>query len=500
MVQTKTIKGNYKPEDVIKEEEITPFLEEDGSDFIDEQDIWQRLNNNTEPDPQRVRDIISKAYELECLSPDDVAALLHVESPELWEEIFTAAGEIKHKVYDNRIVTFAPLYCSNYCVNNCMYCGFRCENPDAQRQQLSIQEVKDEATALAGNFGHKRLIVVYGEHPKCNVDYIVDTLQAIYDTKVDTKKGYGNIRRANVNAPPLSVDDFKKVQEAGIGTYQVFQETYHHDTYNRVHPEETIKNHYQWRLYCHHRALQADIDDWGIGALFGLYDWRFEVMGLLYHSRELENRFGIGPHTISFPRLEPASNTPHPDDNKYRVSDEDFKKIVAVLRLAVPYTGMILTARESAQVRREVIPLGITQIDASTRIGIGAYHDQYTEQEAEKQQFMLGDTRSLDEVAGELADQGIIISFCTAGYRCGRTGTHIMKLLKDGTEGTFCKANAILTYREWLDDFASEETKAKGEKVIQKELEEIREQNPELYDMVAKNYNQISNGKRDIYV
>lgn len=499
MQHINTSTKGYTPANIVKEDEIEPFLE-NGKDFINEDDIWKRLEENRNPDSARIRDIISKAYELESLHPDDTAALLHVESPELWKEIFEAAGEIKHKVYDNRIVTFAPLYCSNYCVNNCLYCGFRAENRDAERRQLSLDEVKNETAALAGRFGHKRLIVVYGEHPACDVDYIVNSLESIYSVKVKTRRGEAGIRRANVNAPPLSTAELKQIHEAGIGTYQVFQETYHHDTYNKVHPPGTIKNHYAWRLYCHHRAMQAGIDDWGIGALFGLFDWRFEVMGLLYHSRELEKQFGIGPHTISFPRLEPAANTPHPSESKYKVSDEDFKKLIAVIRLSVPYTGMILTAREPAYIRRDVMPLGITQTDASTRIGIGAYSDRYNEQESDRQQFMLGDTRSLDELAGELADQGTIISFCTAGYRCGRTGTHIMKLLKDGTEGNFCKANAVLTYREWLDDFASEETKAKGEKVIRKELEEIKNQNPELYELVKPRYEQISKGQRDLYV
>ena len=280
----------------------------------------------------------------------------------------------------------------------------------------------------------------------------------------------------------------------------MFQETYHHETYRKVHPAGTIKSNYGWRLYCHHRALEAGVDDVAIGVLFGLYDWRFEVMGLLYHAQDLEKHFdGIGPHTISFPRLEPAANTPFIQQTEYKVSDEDFKKIIAVIRLSVPYTGMILTAREPAEIRREVIPLGCTQTDASTRIGIGAYSDRYNEQEAERQQFLLGDTRSLDEVIRELAEMGYITSFCTAGYRCGRTGEHIMKLLRCGREGKFCKLNAILTFREWLDDFASEETKKAGEKVIEKEIREVKEQMPEVYPTLMEYYTRIENGERDLY-
>jgi len=299
----------------------------------------------------------------------------------------------------------------------------------------------------------------------------------------------------------MSIDDLKMLKEVGIGTYQVFQETYHHETYAKLHPEGTIKGNYQWRLYCHHRALEAGVDDVALGVLFGLYDWRFEVMGLLYHAIDLEKQFGIGPHTISFPRLEPAADTPFVQQTKYKVSDEDFIKLIAVIRLSVPYTGMILTAREPAHIRRDIIASGmITQTDASTRIGIGAYSDRYTEQELERQQFELGDTRSLDEVIRELAEMGFITSFCTAGYRCGRTGDKIMTLLRTGKEGVFCKLNAVLTFREWLDDFASEETKIGGEKVIKKELEELKERVSEkVYNKLLEYYGRIQNGERDLY-
>jgi len=287
----------------------------------------------------------------------------------LWEEMFETAGEIKRKVYDNRIVTFAPLYCSNLCVNNCLYCAFRRENSVEKRRRLTLQEVKDEAEVLAGEIGHKRLIAVYGEHPASDANYIADTIRAIYDVKVKTKNGYGQIRRVNVNASPMSISDLEMLRDVGIGTYQVFQETYHHETYQQVHPVGTLKSNYPWRLYALHRALDAGVDDVAIGVLFGLYDWRFEVMGLLFHARELEKRFnGIGPHTISFPRLEPAANTPFTHESKYKVSDRDFKRLVSVIRLSVPYTGMIITARERADIKKDVIPIGCTQTDASTRI------------------------------------------------------------------------------------------------------------------------------------
>jgi len=483
---------------VVKEKEYKRYMEK-GRDFINDEEIWERLKKNKDHSPQKVRAILDKSLSLETLEPDETATLLNVEDKDLWEEIFAVAGEVKEKVYDNRIVTFAPLYCSNFCVNNCLYCAFRRENRVEKRRRLTLEEVRKEIEVLAGKVGHKRLIVVYGEHPLSDVHYIADTIRTIYSVKMKTKRGYGEIRRVNVNAAPMSIEELRILKEIGIGTYQVFQETYHHKTYKKVHPEGTIKSNYQWRLYSLHRALEAGIDDVAIGALFGLYDWKFEVMGLLYHTRDLEERFGIGPHTISFPRLEPAVNTPFIQETKYKVSDEDFKKIIAVIRLSVPYTGMILTAREPAHIRREVIPLGVTQTDASTKIGIGAYSDRYDEQEAERQQFLLGDARSLDEVIRELAQKGYITSFCTAGYRCGRTGKCIMNLLKQGKERWFCKVNAILTFREWLDDFASQETKRVGEEIIEKEIEEVKRQKPSFYHKFMEYYERVKDGERDLY-
>ena len=482
----------------IKNDEIDKYLDE-GKDFIDEKEIEEKIRQNRKIDKARVRDILQKSLSIETLTPDETALLLNVEDEDLFEEMKETAKEVKRKVYDNRIVTFAPLYMGNYCVNNCLYCGFRRDNNKIKRKILSFEEIKKETETLAGEIGHKRLIVVYGEHPKTDVEYIAESLNVIYGVKVKTKKGWGQIRRANVNAAPLSIDDLKKLHNVGIGTYQVFQETYHRKTFDYVHPKGTIKNNFRWRLYCMHRALEAGVDDVGLGVLFGLYDWKFEVMGLLYHSIELEKKFGIGPHTISFPRLEPAENTPFVSMSRYRVNDRDFERLVVVLRLAVPYTGMIITAREGADIRRKMIPLGCTQTDASTKIGIGAYSDRITVQEGERQQFFLGDTRSLDEVVKELAEMGYITSFCTAGYRCGRTGENIMCLLRSGKEGQFCKLNAVLTFREWLDDFASEETKKVGERIIEKELAEVKLQMPEVYGKLIEFYKRIENGERDLY-
>jgi 2-iminoacetate synthase len=483
----------------IQPQQIEKYLD-DGRDFLDEAAIERALTANQGCDPGRVRDILAKSLAIETLTPDETACLLQVTDPQLLAEMRQTAAAVKTKVYDNRIVTFAPLYLSNLCVNDCVYCGFRCSNQAESRRILSLDEVRREVEVLAGQIGHKRLIVVYGEHPQSGVDYMADTLRTIAAVKVQTRRGWGQIRRCNVNAAPMSIEELQVLNDAGIGTFQVFQETYHRGTYERLHPRYTIKGNYRWRLYAMHRAMEAGIDDVGLGVLFGLHDWKFEVMGLLLHARELETKFGIGPHTISFPRLEPAHHTPFAQDPEHAVPDEDFKRLVTVIRLAVPYTGMILTARENAQLRREILPLGCTQTDASTRIGIGSYADRPDgRQQDDRQQFLLGDTRSLDEVVRELAEAGYITSFCTAGYRCGRTGQKIMGLLRSGKEGQFCKLNAVLTFREWLDDFASDETIAVGEKVIAREIEQIRSRLPEIYEPFLRCYEKTKAGNRDLY-
>jgi 2-iminoacetate synthase len=468
-------------------------------DFIDDDLIISRLDNYRDPDPERVKDIIEKSLNIETLTLDEAACLINIKDRALLEMMQDAALQVKKKVYDNRIVTFAPLYLGNFCVNDCLYCGFRSSNKSAKRDVLNIDEIKKEIEVLAGEIGHKRLIVVYGEHPNNDIDYIIDSIKAIYSVKVKIRKSFSSIRRVNVNAPPFSIEDLKRLHHAGIGTYQVFQETYSHRRYEQVHPRSTIKGDYKWRLYAMHRAQDAGIDDVGLGVLFGLYDWRFEVMALLAHARELEGSFGIGPHTISFPRLEPADNTPFSRYTGYKVSDEDFKKMITIIRLALPYTGMIITARETPQIRREALSLGITQTDASTRIGIGSYAGRSLQQQGDKQQFLLGDTRSLDDVIREFASMGYISSFCTAGYRCGRTGKRIMDLLRSGQEGRFCKLNAVLTFREWLDDFASEETKEVAGPVIRDEIAQIRQQMPKIYNEFMRYYERIKTGERDLY-
>ena len=482
----------------IKRDEIDKYRDHEDS-FIDDKLIHGVLGGSKNPDKKLINDILQKSLSVETLSLNETSALLNVSDPETLTLMEETAKKIKQKVYDNRIVTFAPLYMGNLCVNNCLYCGFRTGNPSADRKVLTMDEVKKETEMLAGKIGHKRLIVVYGEHPYTGADYIRKTLENIYSVKVKTKNGYGQIRRANVNAAPMQINELKMLKEVGIGTYQVFQETYHKGTYGKVHPEGTLKSDYNWRLYCMHRALEAGVDDVGLGVLFGLYDWRFEVMGLVAHSLELEKKFNIGAHTISFPRIEPASNAPFSEKTKYEVSDEDFKRIIVTLRLAVPHTGMIITAREDRQLRDQTIHLGCTQTDASTKIGIGAYSADKDTQAINKQQFMLGDTRTLDELVFDLTKMGYITSFCTAGYRCGRTGECILELLKSGQEGKFCKLNAILTFREWLDDFASFKTKQAGEMLIEKEIAEVKHKIPSAYKTLVEYYGRIEKGERDLY-
>lgn len=483
----------------IDQGEIDKYLRADGSDYVNDAEIDSLLAQTGAPEAARVRDLIEKAKAIQTLSQGELAELMRVEDPELWEEMKAAAGEIKHKVYDNRIVTFAPLYLSSKCVNNCVYCGLRCSNDAVERKVLSMDEVRAETEALAGKLGHKRLIVVYGEHPESGVDYIEESIRTVYSVKVKTRHGTGEIRRVNVNAAPMKVEELRRLQRCGLGTYQVFQETYDRRRYAQLHPADTVKGNFRWRIYAMHRAQDAGIDDNGCGVLYGLGDWRFELLAQQAHVLEMERYCGIGPHTLSFPRLEPAVNTPFIGANKWAVGDDDFEKIVVLARLAVPYTGLIITARESPAMRRRLLPLGVTQMDASSNVGVGAYADGQEKQKTERQQFELGDPRPLDEVIREWAEAGCITSFCTAGYRCGRTGKCIMDLLRTGEEGKFCKLNAILTFKEWLDDFAGEETRAVGEALLAKELAAVREKQPKAWPVLEERYRRIAAGERDLY-
>jgi len=456
--------------------------------FIPEDEIFQLLEKTKNPTAEQVHGIIAKSLDKKRLDPEEMAVLINTEDPKLVEEIFEGARELKRKIYGNRIVLFAPLYIGNECINNCEYCAFRCSNEEVSRKTLTMKELDNEIEALVDR-GHKRLIMVYGEHPDYDAQFIHDTVKEVYGIK----KGNGEIRRVNINAAPLDVEGFKLVKSAGIGTYQVFQETYHQETYKKVHPSGP-KSNFLWRLHSPDRAQEAGIDDLGIGALMGLFDWRFETMALLYHTIHLEEEFNVGPHTISFPRIEPAIGT---DTAQFPgVNDADFKRLVAILRLAVPYTGLILTCRESVELRNEVIQFGVSQIDAGSDIGVGAYSTQGSES-YEKSQFVLNDGRSLDHVIRELCEADFLPSFCTGCYRLGRTGEHFMEFAVPGFVKRFCTPNAILTFLEYMEDYSSPETKVAGMKRIAKEVEVMPES--ERKTILLERIEQIKAGERDLY-
>ncbi len=458
--------------------------------FIDEEYIHS-LIRSTEEDLEKCREIFAKSRKKIPLTLEETAQLIAIKSPQGMEELFATAKELKRSIYGNRIVLFAPLYIGNYCINNCKYCGFRNTLTTTVRHTLSEQELHDEIVALE-NEGHKRLILVYGEHPKYTPEFIAQTVKQTYSVK----SGNGEIRRVNINAAPLDVEGYRIVKEAGIGTFQVFQETYHKETYAKYHPAGTPKGDYQWRLNAMDRAFEGGIDDMGIGALFGLYDWRFEVLGLVSHAIHLQKTHGVGPHTISFPRIQPANglNLELP----YKVSDNDFKKLVAILRLAVPYTGLIMTARESKAIRDEVMEFGVSQIDAGTKLEIGGYNQEREngEQDLKKEQFAVGDTRNLDEVIRWLLSREFIPSFCTSCYRVGRTGVHFMEYAIPGFIKKYCTRNALLTLAEYLEDYSSQETKEIGYKLIEREIENLPDE--EQKENLRNRLSRIKTGTRDI--
>jgi len=460
-------------------------------DFIDDEYIT-RLTQRPTPDPRQFRDVLAKALDKQPLQPEETAVLIAADEPEYIEEMFAAARELKRRVYGNRIVLFAPLYVGNDCINDCAYCAFRRSNDAEIRRTLSGEELRSQVNALQDR-GHKRLILVFGEHPAYDPEFIAQCVRTVYAIK----RGHGEIRRVNINAAPLDVAGYKTVKAAGIGTYQIFQETYHHATYAAVHPQNTRKGKYLYRLDGLSRALEAGCDDVGIGALFGLYDWKFDVLGLVTHSLHLQQRFGVGPHTISFPRIQPAAGTVI--DPTYLVSDGAFKRLVAILRLSVPYTGMILTARENAELRREVMAFGVSQIDAGSRIEIGGYTEFGDAQVMEREQFSLGDLRPLDDVMRELVTDGYIPSFCTACYRLGRTGEHFMEFAIPGFIKRLCTPNALTTLKEYLVDYASPQTRAAGEALIAAELDKITE--PKLRQQLEERLTRIADtDDRDLYV
>ena len=456
--------------------------------FIDADEIWDYITK-TSSNKEKVREIIQKSLDKNRLSLEETAVLINTTDKELIEEIKEGARVLKEKIYGTRIVLFAPLYVGNLCINNCSYCGFRTSNKKQERTTLTSQNLIDQVTALEET-GQKRLILVYGEHPRYNAEFISETVKTVYGVKI----GNGEIRRVNINAAPFDIDGFKIVKEAGIGTYQIFQETYHEETYNEVHPSGP-KKYFDWRLTALDRAQEAGIDDVGIGALFGLYDWRFEALSLIRHVNHFEAAYNVGPHTISFPRIQNASEL---DFNKqYLVNDADFTKLVAILRLAVPYTGLILTAREPAHIRDEILQFGVSQIDGGTKLEIGGYTDTKEKQNLHKEQFQINDNRSLNEIINELIGKGMIPSFCTSCYRQGRTGEHFMEFSVPGFIKRFCQPNAILTLAEYLEDYAPADTKEIGYKLIEKELASLGTDS--FKEGLIEKLELIKLGKRDLY-
>jgi 2-iminoacetate synthase len=460
--------------------------------FIDHEEIWG-LINNTISTPERVRQLIAKSLDKKRLTMEETAVLINTYDPELVEEIKEGARELKRRVYGNRIVLFAPLYVGNRCMNNCQYCGFRVTNKEQIRTTLSDEGLISEVEALEDD-GQKRLILVYGEHKDYSPEFIAHTVNVVYGVK----KGNGEIRRVNINAAPLEIEGFKIVKASGIGTYQIFQETYNPEAYKIYHLGGK-KMDFNYRLTSLDRAQEGGIDDVGIGALLGLYDWRFEILGLIRHTNHLEACYNVGPHTISFPRIKDASSINI--DGKYMVDDEDFAKLVAILRLAVPYTGMILTARENPALRREVLQFGISQIDGGTKLEIGAYSEKEGEnQNLNREQFAINDNRPLNEIIDELIETSFLPSFCTACYRLGRTGEHFMEFSVPGFIKRFCTPNAMLTLSEYLVDYAPAATAEKGWQLIEKELDGLKSADEKVNVTEIRNrIEKIKKGEHDLY-
>ena len=421
------------------------------------------------------------------LNHREASVLLAVEDKEVWQKIFKLANEIKHTFYGNRIVMFAPLYLSNYCVNGCVYCPYHYQNKHIKRKKLTQQEIKNETIALQ-DMGHKRLAIEAGEDNINNpIEYILDSIKTIYSIKHKN----GAIRRVNVNIAATTVENYKKLKEAGIGTYILFQETYNKASYEKLHPTGP-KHNYNFHTEAMDRAMEGGIDDVGLGVLFGLETYKYELAALLCHCEHLESVFGVGPHTISVPRVKNADDIDK-NDFKNGLDDDTFKKIIALIRIAVPYTGMIMSTREDEQMRKEALEIGITQVSGASRTSVGGYAEAIRPKDTE--QFDVSDERTLDEVVGWLMELGYLPSFCTACYRQGRTGDRFMSLCKTGQIVNCCQPNAIITLKEFLEDYATNETKEKGEKLIQEEIKKIT--NEKVRKTVLENLEEIELGKRD---
>ncbi|MDK0757264.1 [FeFe] hydrogenase H-cluster radical SAM maturase HydG [Clostridium perfringens] len=460
-------------------------------DFIKNDEINSLIAKGKElvSDKELVREIIEKSKSAEGLTPEETAVLLNLEDKELIEEMFKAARQVKEKLYGKRLVVFAPLYVSNYCVNNCTYCGYKHCNDELKRKKLNKEQLIEEVKVLE-SLGHKRIALEAGEDPvNAPLDYILDCIKSIYSIKFDN----GSIRRINVNIAATSVEDYKRLKDAEIGTYILFQETYHKPTYERLHVSGP-KHNYNYHTTAMHRAREAGIDDIGMGVLYGLYDYKYETLAMLMHAMYLEETTGVGPHTLSVPRIRPAENVSL-ENYPYLVDDEDFKKIVAILRLAVPYAGLILSTREEPGLRDEIIALGVSQVSTGSCTGVGGYSESYIDPE-EKPQFEVGDHRSPVEMIESLMEAGYIPSYCTACYREGRTGERFMDIVKSGELYKICEANALITLKEFIDDYGTDRTREIGDKLIKKSIDEI--DNESFRKSVEEKINKISNGTRDL--
>jgi 2-iminoacetate synthase len=457
--------------------------------FIDDDRVFGLLETGRARSGAQVREVLAKAREARGLSSEDVAALLDLSDPELLGELFATARAVKERIYGKRLVLFAPLYVSNLCANECSYCAFRAKNAKVKRRALTQTEIADEVRVLIEQ-GHKRVLLVAGEsYPDEGLDYVLKAIDTVYATRVPP----GEIRRLNVNIAPLGVNEFRELKARQIGTYQLFQETYHRPTYEQFHLKGPKKN-YDWRVTAMDRAMTAGIEDVGIGVLFGLFDWRYEVLALLEHAQHLERTFGVGPHTLSVPRLEPATGSELASHPPHPIADVEFRKIVAILRLAVPYTGIIMSTRETAHVRRETFAVGVSQISAGSRTNPGGYASHEKLDEA---QFSLGDHRTLDEVIRDIASLGYVPSFCTACYRLGRTGRDFMDLAKPGAIRAHCDPNAMGTFLEYLMDYASPATREVGERL----LAELSDATQGVPGRRARHILEaVQAGKRDVFV
>ena len=460
-------------------------------EFICHEEILDTLEyaQNKSQDKELIRSIIEKARLCKGLSHREAAVLLECNDPELVEGIYCLAREIKQKFYGNRIVMFAPLYLSNYCVNSCTYCPYHVKNKTIARKKLTQEDIRREVIALQ-DMGHKRLALEAGEDPIHNpIEYILESIKTIYSIKHKN----GQIRRLNVNIAATTVENYRKLHDAEIGTYQLFQETYHPEEYKKLHPKGP-KADYAWHTEAHDRAMEGGIDDVGLGVLFGLTLYKYDFVGLLMHAEHLEAVWGVGPHTISVPRICPADDIdPHTFSNA--VPDAIFLKIVALIRLAVPYTGMIMSTRESARIRSEALELGISQISGGSRTSVGGYTIADIRDIENSAQFETNDRRTLDEVVRWLLENHYLPSFCTACYRAGRTGDRFMEFAKNGAIADFCQANAILTMKEYLCDYASPKTLVEGEQVIQLELPKVK--NEKFRNASVKRLERIAQGERD---